>query len=93
MKQLEKLTLNIYKSGHLVLCRLHFTPECRIGDPEQNRAEQSHAGPYWLPSCPAVQHTFNSVAAAALSCLVCAYVYVRVLRLFLCVRLPCTGSV
>lgn len=45
---------------------------------EENRAQQSHAGPYWLPSCPAVQHTFNTVAAAALSCLMCAYIYVHV---------------
>lgn len=51
----------------------------------QNRRERSHAGPYWLPSCPAAQHTFNTVAAAALPCLVCARVWVCVC-LFLCVH-------
>lgn len=30
-------------SGHLVIRRLHFTPECRIGDPEQRRTEHSRA--------------------------------------------------
>lgn len=30
-------------SGHLVIHRLHFTPECRIGDPEQRRTEHSRA--------------------------------------------------
>lgn len=72
-------TLNVktfYLQTTYILHRLHFTPECKILDPEQNIAEQTHARPSWLPSCPAVQHTFNTMAAAALSCLVWAYVFV-----------------
>lgn len=42
------MTLWIYiykcKTYHLVLCRLHFTAECKIGDPEQNRAVLDHTG-------------------------------------------------
>lgn len=66
-------------SGHLVIRRLRFTPECKIGDPEQ----QNRAEPCWTVD-PELSCVTTHLQQRGCSCSVLSHMRARIL---------CTGSV
>lgn len=75
-------------SGHLVIRRLHFTPECRIGDPEQRRTEHSRAMLDHTGSQAVLLYSTPSTPWLQLLCPVsCVHTF---MCMCVCVRIPCT---